>query len=62
MIKNGHRTSLVDIALRPWTRFFKFYVLKKGFREGIAGFIVAVIEGVSVFLKYSKVWERSPRT
>jgi glycosyltransferase involved in cell wall biosynthesis len=62
MIKNGHRTSLVDIALRPWTRFFKFYVLKKGFREGIAGFIVAVIEGVSVFLKYSKVWDRSPRT
>lgn len=58
MIKNGRRPSLVDIALRPWTRFFKFYILKKGFREGTAGFIVAVIEGVSVFLKYSKVWER----
>lgn len=61
MVKNGRRPSFIDIAIRPWTRFFKFYLLKKGFREGIAGFVVAVIEAVSVFLKYSKVWERTPR-
>ena len=61
MMKAKRKPSIVDIALRPWTRFFKFYVLKKGYREGLAGFIVAVIEGVSVFLKYSKVWERTNR-
>jgi glycosyltransferase involved in cell wall biosynthesis len=61
MLSAKRTPSIVDIALRPWTRFFKFYFLKKGYREGIAGFIVAVIEAVSVFLKYSKVWERTKR-
>jgi glycosyltransferase involved in cell wall biosynthesis len=58
MVANGRKASFIDIVVRPWTRFFKFFVLKRGYREGLAGFIVAVIEGVSVFLKYSKVWEK----
>lgn len=57
LLNRGKRPSLTAIILRPWARFFKFYVTRKGYREGSAGFIVAVIEGVSVFLKYAKVWE-----
>ena len=43
--------------LNPLMRFFKFYVLKRGFREGLAGFIVAWIEASYTFLKYAKLWE-----
>lgn len=57
LLKRGARPSLVAIILRPWARFFKFYVSRKGYREGTAGLIVAMIEAISVFLKYSKVWE-----
>jgi glycosyltransferase involved in cell wall biosynthesis len=60
MIKSGARPSIWNITLRPLARFFKFYISKRGYREGFAGFIVAVVEGISVFLKYSKVWERHP--
>jgi glycosyltransferase involved in cell wall biosynthesis len=57
MMRNGARPSITSIVLRPLARFFKFYVSKRGFREGLAGLIVATIEAHSVFLKYAKVWE-----
>jgi glycosyltransferase involved in cell wall biosynthesis len=49
--------SVTLLLARPLARFLKFYVVKRGFREGIAGLIVAVIEAHSVLLKYSKLWE-----
>jgi glycosyltransferase involved in cell wall biosynthesis len=57
LLNRGVRPSLIAITLRPVARFFKFYVTRKGYREGTAGFIVAVIEATAVFLKYAKVWE-----
>jgi glycosyltransferase involved in cell wall biosynthesis len=49
--------SVPMLLIRPIARFFKFYIVKRGFREGIAGLIVALIEAYSVLLKYSKLWE-----
>ena len=57
LLNRGKRPSITAIILRPWARFFKFYISRKGYREGTAGFVVAVVEGMSVFLKYAKVWE-----
>ena len=57
LLNRGVKPSLLAIILRPAARFFKFYITRKGYREGTAGFIVAVIEAISVFLKYAKVWE-----
>jgi hypothetical protein len=48
---------LSDALLRPAARFFRSYVLKRGFMEGFAGFYVAVTAAVYVFLKYAKLWE-----
>lgn len=53
----GERYSLFKLLLRPLSRFFKFYILKGGFREGLAGLIVAMAEAFYVFLKYAKLWE-----
>jgi glycosyltransferase involved in cell wall biosynthesis len=53
----GRRFRFASLILNPCFRTFKFYVLKKGYREGMAGFIVAVIEGYYTFLKYAKLWE-----
>jgi glycosyltransferase involved in cell wall biosynthesis len=49
--------SAHQIVFRPLVRFFKFYIVKRGFREGLAGFIVAWIEATQVLLKYAKLWE-----
>jgi glycosyltransferase involved in cell wall biosynthesis len=51
------RWRLGDALLRPAFRFFRSYVLKRGFLEGFAGFYVAVTAAVYVFLKYAKLWE-----
>lgn len=55
--KAGRRWRLSDALLRPWVRFVRSYIIKRGFMEGFAGFYVAVASAVYVFLKYAKLWE-----
>jgi len=55
--KEGGRWRLADALLRPAFRFFRSYILKRGFMEGFAGFYVAATAAVYVFLKYAKLWE-----
>ena len=57
MFKNGEHYSIFKLLIRPIARFFKFFILKSGFREGFPGFLVACIEAYYVFLKYAKLWE-----
>ncbi len=60
MRRRGERCNvLTHIILRPIARFFKFYLFKKGFREGTAGLVVALVESYGVLMKYSKLWELS---
>ena len=53
----GKRASIFNLIFNPIARFSKFYLFKGGFKEGKAGFIVAVIEAYYTFLKYAKLWE-----
>ena len=53
----GKRASVVSMTVAPLVRFFKFYVVKRGYREGVVGFIVAMLEGYYTFLKYARLWE-----
>ena len=53
----GVRAGLVDLLLKPKARFFKFYLLRRGFREGLSGLLVAGMEAFYVYLKYFKLWE-----
>jgi len=47
-----------DLVTRPPARFLRAYLLKQGFRDGVAGFIIAWATAFHVFLKYAKEWER----
>ena len=38
-------------------KFFRMYVLKKGFLDGLQGFVLCVYSGFSEFVKFSKMWE-----
>ena len=57
MISSGKPPSILQMIFRPIFRFVKFYIVKKGFKDGVAGFIIAILEAYYVFLKYAKVWE-----
>lgn len=49
--------GLSDLLLRPMAIFIKMYILKRGFLDGIQGFMLAVFSSAYVFTKYSKFWE-----
>jgi glycosyltransferase involved in cell wall biosynthesis len=51
------KISLGDLIVRPLFIFLKMYVLKKGFLDGMHGFILAVLSSFYVFIKYAKLWE-----
>ncbi|HKC50153.1 MAG TPA: glycosyltransferase family 2 protein [Myxococcota bacterium] len=57
MQEAGVRFRLADLLLRPIARFFKGYVLRQGFRDGMAGFVVSAATAYYVFMKYAKLWE-----
>jgi hypothetical protein len=45
------------LLAKPLGVFLKAYLVKGGFRDGAAGFAVAVMGAVSVFFKYAKLYE-----
>jgi glycosyltransferase involved in cell wall biosynthesis len=49
--------SSYDIIFRAPLMFFKMYVLKLGFLDGIHGFILSLLSASYVFIKYAKLWE-----
>lgn len=54
----GRRFRLWDLLLRPSCFFFRMYLLKAGFLDGVQGFILARLSAAYVFAKYAKLWER----
>lgn len=54
----GRRASFWDLAVHPLAAFFRNYVLKRGFRDGIPGLIVSGMNAYYVFLKFARLWER----
>ncbi len=58
----GKKFSMLDILLRPAFLFLKMYVVKRGFLDGIQGFILCVVSSAYVFTKYAKLWELQQRT
>lgn len=55
--KSGKKSSLLDILIRPPFLFIKMYIFKRGFLDGLHGFILAVLSSAYVFTKYVKLWE-----
>ena len=50
LFKRGVQVSVASLVVRPVTRFLKFYVVRRGYREGLFGFIVACLEALYVLL------------
>ena len=53
--RKGRRAGLVELALSPAVRFFKFYLLRLGFLDGLPGLIHISIGCMNSFTKYAKL-------
>jgi glycosyltransferase involved in cell wall biosynthesis len=55
--EKGRRTNPVAMAMHPSFVFVRNYVLRRGFTDGMAGFVISVLNTYYVFLKLAKLWE-----
>lgn len=53
----GKKFYLWRLLVKPITKFLEMYVLKRGFLDGMQGFIIAVSSSFSSFLKEAKLYE-----
>ena len=55
----GKRCGPLTIAAKTAFRFFRAYVLQRGFTEGTLGLLIAGLQAYEVFQKYTRLWELS---
>lgn len=53
----GAHSGPLSLIARPAFIFVKMFVLKRGFLDGLPGFVAAGMSAVHVFSKYVKLWE-----
>jgi hypothetical protein len=57
MFENGRRTSQLRIMTAAPSAFIRSYLLKGGWRDGLAGFCIARFAAHHAFLKHLMLWE-----
>jgi glycosyltransferase involved in cell wall biosynthesis len=50
------QAPLARLLLHPLAMFFRTYLLKQGFRDGVPGLILSGLMSYYTFLKYAKLW------
>ena len=63
MHEAGRRAAVFDLVVHPAAAFARNYIVRRGFTDGAAGFIVSTMNAYYVFLKFAKLWaiERQDR-
>lgn len=56
MEKRGKKARITDFVIRPWFAFFRFYILKSGWRDGKMGYILSVYHAFYTMSKYVKLY------
>lgn len=58
LYQRGRAFTLFNLLVKPKVKFIETYIWKRGFLDGLPGFIIAVGAAYSVFLKWAKLWEK----
>lgn len=57
MREDGRRAGLAELAGHPVLAFLRNYIVRQGFRDGVPGLIISLLNAYYVFLKFAKLWE-----
>jgi len=52
LFKKGKKATILQIIIKPKSRFFIHYILRLGFLDGLVGFIIALTQSYGIFIKY----------
>ena len=53
--------GIIKIVFSPCSEFFRKFVSNKGYKDGMHGFVLAVLGALYTFALYAKVWEYQSR-
>jgi hypothetical protein len=53
----SNKEILFQLEKKPLKRFFKFYIKKQGYRDGIHGLVFSVLYAWVHFINWAKYWE-----
>jgi glycosyltransferase involved in cell wall biosynthesis len=56
--RHGVKAGLYGLLWRPWERFLKNYLLKRGFLDGVQGLLYCYLTGYYTFVFHLKMWEQ----
>jgi glycosyltransferase involved in cell wall biosynthesis len=57
MRRDRRRARVADLVFHPPAAFLRNFVLRAGFKDGTAGFVVSAMNAFYVFLKFARLWE-----
>jgi glycosyltransferase involved in cell wall biosynthesis len=57
MVRRGRHFHVHQLVTHPLFTFFKMYAFRRGFLDGMPGFILALLYAYYSFVKYAKLWE-----
>ncbi|MNL56085.1 hypothetical protein D3C87_1795500 [compost metagenome] len=57
LYRSKKKFSYLKLFFKPFGKFIETYVVKKGFLDGMPGFIISIGAAYSIFLKFAKLWE-----
>ncbi len=55
--KTKRTVRWTDLTIRPLFTFWKYYVRRQAFRDGVHGLIISVFASMYTFVKYAKLWD-----
>lgn len=56
LYRKGKKPNIFHFLVKPAFRFFKHFVIKRGFLDGFQGFMISFVYGYTVFMRYVKLW------
>lgn len=57
MHERGRRANVLHLLLHPPGAFLRNYVLRGGFKDGMTGLTLSLVNAYAVLLKFAKLWE-----
>lgn len=58
-VAQGKKASLLSASLHALACFIRMYLFRRGFLDGKAGFLLAVLLSQATFAKYAELWDRT---
>jgi glycosyltransferase involved in cell wall biosynthesis len=57
LFRKKKRVGLWTIISHTVSAFFAFFIVKRGFKDGVYGMIISLLHSVSTMMNYIKLWE-----